>query len=336
MHFFVDFLRSRLHGWRPTSGGWVTGNCPVCVRMGEPRPDRKQRGGFQFGDDEWGYHCFNCGFSTGWKAGKKMSWGNRTLLEGLGYERSDIQRLSLELMREEETANLLNPLPDLPPPFKPNWPDMELPEGATLLEDTPPPKMHRNFELGIEMLAERDLLHWTDWGHTASDFKFRKRIILPYRYRTRIVGYNARYIGNPPDSKTPKYLVTKPPHFVFNLDQQSFDRNTVVVTEGDYDAISIDGVSVGTNSVSDEQASLINQLHKKVVVLPDADAAGQGLIEPAIKQGWAVSFPEWMSEFKDANAACIALGRPLVLQSVLMSATDNPTKIRVLSKKMLK
>lgn len=336
MHFFVDYLRSHLPGWRPSSGGWVIGNCPVCVRMGEPRPDRKQRGGFQFGEDEWGYHCFNCGFSTGWKSGKRMNWGARTLLEGFGFDRSDIQRLSIELMREEETANLLNPLKEAPPPFRPKWPEIELPKDSSFMLDTPPPKMHSNFEKGIEMLGERQLLHWHDWAYTSSDFKFRKRMILPYRYRTRIVGYNARYIGTPPDSKTPKYIVSKPPHYVFNLDRQNFDRNTVIVVEGDYDAISIDGVALGTNSVSEEQASLINQLSKKVVVLPDADAAGANLIEPAIKQGWAVSFPEWMSEFKDANAACQALGRPVVLQSILTSATDNPTKIRVLAKKILK
>lgn len=336
MHFFVDFMRSRLPGWRPASGGWVTGNCPVCVRMGESRPDIKQRGGFQFGDDEWGYHCFNCGFTTGWKAGRRMSWGVRTLLEGFGFERSDIQRLSIELMREEETANLLNPLPEAPPPYRPKWSEAELPDGAEFMLDTAPTKMHRNFEAGIEMLAERELLHWHDWAYTSDDFKFRKRIILPYRYRGKIVGYNARYIGTPPNGKTPKYLVNKPPHYVFNLDRQSFDRNTVIVVEGDYDAISIDGVALGTNSVSTEQASLINQLSKKVVVLPDADKAGQGLIEPAIAQGWAVSFPDWMSEFKDVNAASVALGRPVVLQSVLMAATDNPTKIRVLAKKMLK
>lgn len=335
MHFFVDFVRNRIPGWRSNSSGWVTGNCPVCVRMGEPRPDTKQRGGFQFGDDEWVYHCFNCGFKTGWSKGKRMGWGVRTLLEGFGFERSDIQRLNLDLMHEEESAQLLNPLPVAKPAFQPNWPEVNLPDGSQFMLDMSPVSLPTNFEHGIQMLGDRQLLHWHDWAYTKEDFKYRKRIILPYRYKGRIVGHNARFIGRPP-SGTPKYLVSKPPHYVFNLDRQNADRNVVIVVEGDYDAISIDGVSLGSNSLSEQQASLINQLNRKVVLLPDADAAGHNLISAAIEQGWGVSFPEWMETHKDANAASCALGRGFVLRSALASATDNPTKIRVLAKKYLK
>ena len=313
----------------------MTGNCPVCVCMGEPRPDTKQRGGFQFGQDEWVYHCFNCKFKTGWSKGHRMSWGVRTLLEGFGFDRSDIQRLNIELMREEEAANLLNPLPKAKPSYKPDWPEVDLPDGATLLLDTPPVKMNSNFEAGLVMLSDRHLTHWHDWAYTSEDFKYRKRIILPYRHNGKIVGHNARFIGQAPQG-TPKYLVKKPPHYVFNLDRQNPDRNTVVVVEGDYDAISIDGVALGSNSVSDEQASLIDQLNKKVVVLPDSDKAGAQLIDRAIDRGWAVSFPEWMEQYKDANEASIHLGRSFVLQSTLAGATDNPTKIKVLAKKFLR
>lgn len=335
MHYFVDFVRGRVPTWRSGSGGWVTGNCPVCVRMGEKRPDIKQRGAFQFGQDEWVYHCFNCKFKTGWGKGNRMNWGNRTLLEGFGIARSDLQRLNIDLMRDEEAANLLNPLPEAKPQYKPEWPEVELPKGATLLTEQDPVNMHSNFEKALVMLSDRRLLHWTDWAYTADDFKYRKRIILPYRYNGKIVGHNARFIGISPKG-TPKYLLAKPPHYVFNLDRQIPDRTTVVVVEGDFDAISIDGVALGSNSLSDEQASIINQLNKKTVLLPDADHAGNELLGPVIKQGWAVSFPEWMAEFKDANAAVEKYGRAFVLQSVLASATDNPTKIKVLAKKYLK
>ncbi len=335
MHFFVEFIRNRTVGWRPSSSGWVTGNCPVCVRMGEPRPDTKQRGGFQFSDNEWVYHCFNCGFKTGWSKGHRMSSGVQTLLSGMGFDRSDIQRLNIELMREEETANLLNPLPEEKPAYTPDWPERSLPEGTSLISDIAPVKMNKNFEAGLVMLSDRHLLHWHDWAYTDADFKYRKRIILPYRYKGKIVGHNARFIGSPP-ANTPKYIVIKPPHFVFNLDRQKPERNAVIVVEGDFDAISIDGVALGTNSVSNEQASLINQLNKKTVLLPDADRSGNSLIGPAIEQGWHVSFPEWMELYKDANQACEKLGSPFVLKSILSSATDNPTKIRVLAKRFLK
>ena len=334
MHFFVEYMRGLANGWRPSSGGWVAGNCPACVRMGEERPDSKQRGGFHFGEDEWVYHCFNCKLKTGWGKGSRLSAGAKILLDTFGVSDADKHRITIELMREEETAQLLNPMPVPIPDFKPNWPEVELPPGSTLLTETT--SMHKNFEKGILMLSDRQLLHWTDWAYTSSDFKYRNRIILPFRYEGKIVGYTARYIGDPPDGKTPKYLNTKPPGFVFNLDAQKPDRNFVVVTEGDFDAISMDGVSLGSNSVSDEQTSLISQMRRRTIVLPDADKAGNELIEPAIKNGWAVSFPEWMALYKDANSASCKLGRAFVLQSTLSAATDNPTKIRVLARKYLK
>ena len=334
MHFFVDYIRGVVPAWRPSSGGWLSGNCPVCVRMGETRADEKHRGGFQMSDDGWSYHCFNCKFKTGWSTGNRMNSGNRMLLSGFGIPQSDIQRINIELMREEQTAQLLNPLPEVKPPFAPDWPEIQLPDGAEYIDDCD--TVSDNLAAGIEMLQARDLLHWIDWAHTNKDFKFRKRMILPYRHNGVLVGHNARYIGTPPNSETPKYMLNKPPGYVFNLDAQIPDRNIVIVLEGDFDAISIGGVSLGSNSLSEDQASLINQLNKKTILLPDADLAGNELIAPAIREGWHVAFPEWMATHKDANSASEEYGRAFVLHSVIQSATSNPTRIRVLAKKYLR
>lgn len=336
MHFFVDYVRNLATGWRPSSGGWVTGNCPACVRMGESRPDQYARGGFHFGDDEWVYHCFNCKLKTGWGKGHMMNSGTKLLLHEFGINDSDLQRIQIELMREQETAQLLNPLPEPIPPYRPDWKEVELPEGSKFLSEYSQDNLPKNLKAGLEMIVDRQLWHWRGWAYCEKDFKYRRRIILPYRYNDKIVGYTARFIGDPPDAKTPKYLNTKPPHFVFNLDRQNSDRTAVVVTEGDFDAISMDGVGLGGNTVSDEQASLINSLRRKTVLLPDADKAGNELIEPAITHGWHVAFPEWMELYKDANKASQHLGRAFVLKSTLASATDNPTRIRVLAKKYLK
>jgi 5S rRNA maturation endonuclease (ribonuclease M5) len=336
MHFFIDHIRNLVPSWRPASGGWLAGNCPVCVRIGEERPDAKQRGGFQFSDEAWTYHCFNCKFATGWSKGSLMSNGARLLLDGFGMSSGDIQRINITLMREQETVQLLNPIPEPTPAFIPVWPEVDLPKDSTLLVEQEPITIKPNFEKGLVMLSDRQLLHWTDWAYTDSDFKYRKRMLLPYRYNGKIVGHSARYIGTPPNSATPKYLLSKPPHYVFNLDQQKPDRKFVIVVEGDFDAISIDGVALGSNSLSAQQASLINQLKKTTILLPDADVAGNELIAPAIREGWAVAFPEWMDKHKDANSAAIEYGREFVIHSVLQSYTTNPTKIKVLAKKYLR
>lgn len=335
MHFFVNFIKSRIPmRWKQNSSGWVTGNCPICVDMGQPRPDTKGRGGFQLHDDNWGYHCFNCKVATRWTKGQRLNAKQKTLLKGFGCTEHELQRLNLELLREHETAELLNPTPDLPPPFTPNWKEVELPSNSQLLTEVSPVQMSTSFENVLIMLSERLLLHHTDWAYS-DDIKFRRRIILPYRHKDKCVGYAARYIGDPPED-IPKYIVKRPNGFVFNLDAQVEEREFVIVTEGDFDALTLDCVSLGSNSVSEEQASLIRQLQKQVILLPDADKAGHELIEPAIREGWHVSFPEWMNEYKDANAAAKKYGRLFVLRSVIEAAEKGPSKIRVLAKKFLR
>lgn len=333
MHFFVDFVRSRIPmRWKQNSSGWTTGNCPVCVDMGQPRPDTKGRGGFQIHEDEWGYHCFNCKIATRWSKGQKLGAKQKMLLKGFGCTEHELQRLNIELMREHETSELLNPTPDLPPPFQPGWKEVELPAKSSHITEVE--KVTPAFEAGLQMLIDRDLTHHTDWAYS-SDLKFRKRIILPYRYKERCVGYTARYIGDPPEG-TPKYMVQRPQGYVFNLDAQHDDREFVIVTEGDFDALTLDGVALGSNSVSEEQASLIRQMRRRIILLPDSDSAGKELIEPAIREGWNVSFPEWMDTHKDANSAAQEYGRLFVLRSVVDAAESGPSKIRVLTRKFLK
>ena len=109
-------------------------------------------------------------------------------------------------------------------------------------------------------------------------------------------------------------------------------RDVVVVTEGVFDAILIDGVSVLGNSVTAEQAYLIEKLGKRVVLCPDRDSAGKELIDQALELGWEVSFPPWHHDCKDAADAVNKYTRLGTLQSILSYATANKIKAQVKSK----
>ncbi len=328
MHFFIDYMHSRIPTWRRNSTGWQTGNCPMCVQQGEKRPDTRGRGGVLFEGDNWRYHCFNCHYTAGWEPGQSLTSRTKKLLRGLGADESDVQRISLELLREEETTQLLNPMPKEKADYIPNWKTIELPgtelcdvEGVTpIIND------------GINMIVERKVAWKSNWYYAERPLQFKRRFILPYLYKDEPVGYSARYIGDPPPG-TPKYLLQKPEHFIFNLDEQSSDRDFVVVTEGDFDALPIGGVSVGTNSIDENQANLLTQLKRNVIVLPDADAAGMKMVESALQHGFSVSFPEWMDTFKDANAAACFYGSVFTLASIREAAISNHTKIKVIAKR---
>jgi DNA primase len=120
---------------------------------------------------------------------------------------------------------------------------------------------------------------------------------------------------------------------VFNVDRfANDDREIVIVTEGIFDAILVDGVSIMGNSISPEQAHLIERLGKRVIVCPDRDEAGKQLIEQAVALDWEVSFPPWASDIKDAADATKRYGRLATVHSIISNATSNKIKIEVKSK----
>ena len=146
------------------------------------------------------------------------------------------------------------------------------------------------------------------------------------------MGWTARHI-NPPTKQTPKYLHKMQPGYVFNIDRfADSKRKIVIVTEGVFDAILIDGLAIQGNSVGAEQAHLIEKLGKRVILCPDRDSAGKELILQAAELGWEVSFPPWHVDCKDAADAVQRYGRLATVSSIIKHATDNKLKIEVKAK----
>ena len=113
MALILDYVKTLVpSNWKSNPSGWVSGNCPMCIVNGESRPDTKSRGGFHFEQEKFQYNCFNCGYTTGWSPGKKLSFRLRKLMMQFGADESDVQRLQLELMREDELAAIERILAD--------------------------------------------------------------------------------------------------------------------------------------------------------------------------------------------------------------------------------
>lgn len=102
MTIMNEYVRTLVpSNWRTTPSGWIHGNCPMCVRNGQARPDTKGRGGFHFEGDKFQYNCFNCNFKTGWNPQSRITVRLKQLLTTLGADEADIQRIQLELLREQ-------------------------------------------------------------------------------------------------------------------------------------------------------------------------------------------------------------------------------------------
>ena len=134
----------------------------------------------------------------------------------------------------------------------------------------------------------------TDYYWTP-ELGYRDRLIIPFYYEKRIVGWTARTVQ--PD-KQPKYMSEQQPGFVYGLDEQGPNKVFTIVCEGPIDALHVDGVALLGSEIKDQQAMLINRVGKQVIVIPDKDEAGSKLIDEAIELGWSVSLPDWADDVK--------------------------------------
>ena len=302
-----------------TPSGWISFNAPCC-------DDKRQRGGFILnGGDAVSYHCFNCGFKASWQPGRTISQKMSKLMRDLNMPDDIISQLRLEALRlnENSTATVRQVIPTfevraLPPESKPinEWLD-DVPEKLIPV---------------LEYIARRKMyLDYYDF-HWTPKVGFSNRLIIPFYKDGIIVGYTARAVN---DAK-PKYISEQQPGYVFNLDKQTHDKEFVIVCEGPYDAISIDGCALLGAEIKDSQNWLLKQLGKEIILVPDKDHEGLRTVEQAIELDWSVSMPDWPEGVKDVNDAMIKLGRLATLYLIASAKESNSLKIQLKAKKWFK
>ena len=333
----LDFIRQHMpHGWKHTPSGWISGNCPMCSQRGH-RADTRGRGGIMFKDDAFQYNCFNCGYKTGWSEGKRIGGKLTSLLKTFGVDEADIQRVNLELLREEDSKDVSKQFikKEQTKKIEIDWQSMELPPNSYQIGKYPIDRLNKKelekLALACTYLMKRGLdfhehWYWSPFMHFAS------RVILPFFYKGVIVGYTARWVGDERPDAMPKYFNQMPKNFVYNLDNQH-KHNTVIVTEGQLDALQVGGVALAGNTPNNIQCSIIEDLDKNIILLPDFDKAGMDTVNTAIRRGWSVSFPPWEDNIKDANDAVQSYGRLFTVKSILESVETSNTKIKILAKR---
>ena len=326
MSIVFDTLTQYLPPKRKTTpSGWTSFNAPCCIHNGDSA-DKRQRGGLiSNGDDGVSYHCFNCGFKCSWQPGRNLSGKMRRLLQWLNAPDDTINKLALTVMQENEGIQTTQQLVELPT-FK----TVPLPDDAIKIADI---TEFNKYSLAIlEYMSARGLnLDDTDYYWSPS-LGYRDRLIIPFYYEKRIVGWTARTVTA---DKQPKYMSEQQPGFVYGLDEQGYNKVFCIVCEGPMDAIHIDGTALLGSEVKDQQAMLINKVGKQIIVVPDRDQAGAKLIDQAIELGWSVSLPEWTDDINDIGDAVAKYGRLYTLYSIVNNAESNELKIRLRSKKWL-
>lgn len=324
----LDKFRSILPKTKSSPSGWISFNAPCCHHRGHSRDTRK-RAGVMF-TDAIVYNCFNCKFSTGWKPGSTLSLKFKNLCQWLGANDDTIKAMAFEALKTESSEYVAQAYVE-----KPKFAAKDLPEAAMSIKDWTNSlylsDISDKISKAMDYLYNRGFDPMTDDFYWSPAAGYADRVIIPFRWEGQIVGNTARKVT----SGNPKYLSDQHPYFVFNMDNQISEHKYVFVAEGPFDALSIGGVALLTNEVSQQQTQIIANMGKEIIVVPDQDRAGAILIDQAKDLGWKIAFPNWEFDIKDCADAVNRYGKLFVLIDLIRTATDNPAKIEIEKRRIL-
>ena len=325
MSLIADTLLQYVPGKRKTTpSGWISFNAVCCS-------DDRGRGGFIVnGGDAVSYHCFNCGFKCSWQPGRHISQKMNKFMRDLNIPDDAIAQLRLEALRLDD--NNTTEIRSIIPKFDVRALPMDarsFDSWKTFLslteDDYVVPKALTDV---VNYIDKRKIDPFAYPFYHTNKVGFNNRVIIPFLYKGEIVGWTARAIN---DAK-PKYLSEQQPGYVFNLDNQQDEREFVIVSEGPFDALSIDGCALLGAEIKDSQNWLLKQLGKELVLVPDRDHEGPRTVEQAIEYGWSVSMPNWPADVKDINDAVVKLGKLATLWLIVQTKESNGLKIRLRAK----
>src|SRR5690606_6922507 len=101
-------------------------------------------------------------------------------------------------------------------------------------------------------------------------------------------------------------------------------QESVILLEGVFDAIVVDGIAVLGNRLSEKQIKLLKKSGKRIILVPDRNAAGDRLVNQAIEHGFNISIPERSSQVDDIANAVKRFGVLYILEKIYDNVLTDP------------
>lgn len=305
---------------KDTPSSWLSFNAPCCPHVDSShRPDRLKRGGLRLTSNGVVFHCFNCGFSTGWRMGINLPRKFQSLLKWMGLDENSISKLSLDIWSQNKDSGVTNSYASA---FKEQYKELNFPPHLLPVNSQP---IFESINQSLDVDNIEKLKYLDSRGKFALDNIHRfystnskkdtmnRRIIIPFEWEDSIVGY----VGRTVDDIKPKYFGYIPKDFIFNTSCIKKEHQYIIVVEGPFDAIAVNGISLLGNKCSNNQATWISRLNKEIIVVPDRDGKKSYLEEKAREMGWYVSRPEWNDKIKDCADAACNFGQLYTIKSIM-------------------
>lgn len=331
-----DAILQNIGVLKPAPKGWHKRHCMLCHTQGHGK-DTRNRFGIQFNPQSIAMNCFNCGFSAAYTEGKELSKSMKFFLKQIHVGDEFIKQIEFEIFKQKNQIQLLREgdiAEDIEGKLKSlfqKWKAVDLPKDSLpITEWLEYGNVDPRFTEVVNYALSRRIFNLGEfyWSPERTH-NLNQRLIIPYYYRNKIVGFTCRLCYYTDDKNIPKYYQQCPTDFVYNLDSyQDWSRKYVLVNEGVLDAWCVDGIST-LGEIGQAKVDIINRLQKQVIVCPDRDKKGRDLVDVAIENNWSVAFPKWPQGIKDASQASEIYGRLLTTHSIISTAVSGKEKIQL-------
>lgn len=288
--------------------GFYNLRCPVCN-------DHSERGGFKFDGDTTGYSCWNCNSKFKYEEGTgKLSKNAKDILEAFGISREDLRELtsSIFLKQTEDKDISLESVTKV----KLHTPEVAFPDRCKpLLSDG-----HEGLQEPIlEYLLNRKIDPLVHTFYFSLDPKMLRRVIIPYWRDNKLIYWQARTIDKDVKPRYRNCEVAKDA-VIYGYDQlHSYEVAPLFVTEGVFDAIMVDGISILGSSLNQAKLEILKRTKRRLIFVIDRDRTGGELGKAVLENGWELTFVDVRA--KDINDSVVKFGLPFTAYSLLKNAT---------------
>lgn len=300
----------------PANGnGWHALRCGVCH-------DHSERGAFLFDGDYTVYNCFNCQSKFKYEEGTgKLSKNAKDILEAFGITREVLRELtsSIFLKPPEESEISLENVTKV----KLHTPEIAFPDRTRALLS----EGHEGLQEPIlEYLLARKIDPLKFTFYFSLDPSMLRRVIIPYWRDGKLIYWQARTIdkGVKPRYKNPS--ISKDA-IIFGYDQlHTYESAPLFVTEGVFDALMVDGVSIMSSSLNAAKIEILKRTKRRLIFVIDRDHAGGELGKAVLANGWELTFVDVRAD--DINDSVVKFGMPYTAFSLLKNATTKTNMLQ--------
>jgi len=284
------------------------------------------RAGFKFDNGTIGFNCWNCSTTGKYEEfSGRISKNFRKILNAYGIDDSEISSVvntAFFVKKEKEESKIT--LAQLTK-VNTSTPTIKLPPKSFLLG-------HNEFleyqEKLVSYLLERKVDLYKYKFFFSLEQRFINRIIIPFYRSQNLIYWQARSI----DSAEKKRYDNAPigrDAVMFNFDKlNSYSNAPLFITEGVFDAMMVDGVSILGSKLNDAKIELLSKSSRRLVFVIDKDANGKHFAEDVLEKGWEIAFTPDGTE--DVNQSVQRFGLSYTIYEMIKRTTKDPDQARFL------